>query len=144
MPFVIATESRQTIEGASPNPTGLPVQWYFMGMGRWTKELGRGKRFDAEDASMQLVLLKDSLPRQKFTFMVVDQLPIAAEAAAMDPAELVRLRKAAVEMKQCRDSGYEFKPVPPPHEPRIFKVGEKQCVCPLCAARLIDLFPDLR
>lgn len=144
MPFVIATEIRASIEGGSENPSGALVKWYFLGHGKWTRDIGRGKRLDDEDAAMQMVLLKDTLPNQKFTFVIVDQLPLAAEAARMDPSELDRLRKLAVSYKELRDQGYEFKPVPPPHEPRIYKIGEKQCDCPLCVQRLIDLFPDLR
>jgi hypothetical protein len=144
MPFVIASEVREAIHGGSENPAGLPVKWYYLGTGKWTKDLGRAQRYNDMDAAMQLVLLKDMLPNLKFSFMVVDQLPLAAEAAAMDPAELDRLRKLAREMKQSKDSGYEFKPVPPPHEARIYKIGERQCVCPLCVERLLALFPDVQ
>lgn len=143
MPFVIATESKLAIEGGSPNPVGQPVKWFFLGMGRWTKDIGRAKRYSDEEAAEQLVLLKDALKGQRFTFVVVDQLPLAAEAAAMDPAEIERLRKVAREFKQSKDSGYAFKPRPTPHEPRIYKIGERQCVCPLCVERLLGLFPDL-
>lgn len=143
MPFVIATGSMLSIEGGSPNPVGKAVQWYFMGMGKWSRDIGKGKRYDAEEASMQLVLLKDKLPNQKFTFMVVDQLPLAAEAASMDPAELERLAKLARSYWDLRAQGYSFSPVPPPHEPRIYKVGEIQCECPMCVDRLIALFPEL-
>lgn len=144
MPFVIASEVRASMLGGSENPAGVPVKWYYLGTGKWTKDLGRAQRYDDMDAATQLVLLKEALPNLKFSFLVVDQLPLAAEAAAMDPVELVRLRKVARELKQSKDSGYEFKPVPPPHEARIYKVGERQCVCPLCVDRLLGLFPDLK
>jgi hypothetical protein len=144
MPFVIATEMRPTISGGSANPTGTPVKWYYLGNRRWTKDLGRAQRFDAEDAAWQLVLLKDTLKNMKFTFIVVDLLPLAAEASAMDPAELDRLRILARDFKKLLSEGYQFMELPAPHEPRIFKIGEKQCQCAHCVERVIGLFPDLQ
>ncbi len=145
MPFVIATEVKAALmPGGSPNPAGTLVQWYYLGHGKWTREMGRAQRYDDMDAATQMVLLKDLLPKQRFTFLVVDQLPVAAEAAAMDPAELVRLRKLAREFKLQIIGGYDFKELPAPHEPRIYKIGQRQCQCKLCVQRLIDLFPELR
>lgn len=145
MPFVIATEIRASMQGGSENPAGTPVKWYFLGGAKWTRDMGRAKRYDdSHDAAMAMVLLHDALPNQKFSFLVVDQLPLAAEAAGMDPAELDRLRLLAREFKEFVKSGYEFKNLPAPHEPRIYKIGEKQCQCRLCVERLIGLFPDLQ
>jgi hypothetical protein len=144
MPFVIATDDRSSIEGGSENPSGTLVKWYYLGNGKWTKDIGRAQRMNDEDAAMTLVRLKDTLPRQKFSFIVVDQLPIVAELAAMDPAEISRLRKVANEFRDSMKSGYEYGQPPPIHEPRIYKIGEKQCLCKACVKRLLDLFPDIR
>lgn len=144
MPFVIATDDRSSMQGGSENPSGALVRWFFISQTKWTKDIGRAKRMDDEDAAMQMVLLKDALPKLKFLFMVVDLLPVSAEAAAMDPSEIDRLRKLAMEFKRQMADGYVFVELPSPHQPRIYKIGEKQCNCILCVSRLIALFPDLR
>jgi hypothetical protein len=145
MPFVIATQIKTpVIPGGSPNPAGQAVAWYFCGLGKWTRDIGKAKRFNDDDAATQFVLLKDTLPNQKFTFIVVDQLPIAAELAAMDPSEITRLGKLAVKYRRQMEEGYAFTDLPAPHEPRIYKVGEKQCECKLCIGRLLNLFPDIK
>jgi len=145
MPFVIATDMKVLMQGGSENPGGKPVRWYFLGGTKWTRDMGRAKRYDdSEEAAMAMVLLKDALPTQKFSFMVVDQLPLAVEAATMDPSELDRLRLLAREFKEYLKTGYEFVVLPAPHEPRLYKIGEKQCQCRPCVDRLIGLFPDLQ
>jgi hypothetical protein len=144
MPFVIATDVKGYMSGGSSNPSGAPVVWYFCGLGKWTRDIGKAKRFNDDDAATQFVLLKDTLPRMKFTFIVVDQLPPAAELSAMDPAEITRLGKLAVKYRRQIEDGYAFTNLPAPHEPRIYKIGERQCECRLCIDRLLGLFPDMR
>lgn len=141
MPFVIATEVKGYMSGGSSNPTGAPVPWYFCGLGKWTRDIGKAKRLDDEEAAMRFVLLKDTLPRMKFTFIVVDQLPPAAELSAMDPAEIMRLAKLAAKFRDQIARGYAFTDLPGPHEPRIYKIGERQCECKGCVQRLLALFP---
>jgi ATP:corrinoid adenosyltransferase len=144
MPFVIATQIKTpVISGGSPNPAGQAVAWYFCGLGKWTRDIGKAKRFNDDDAATQFVLLKDTLPNQKFTFIVVDQLPIAAELAAMDPSEIGRLAKLSAEYRALLATGYVFTDLPAPHEPRIYKIGQKQCDCKGCVDRLVNLFPGL-
>ena len=53
------------------------------------------------------------------------------------------LRLLAREFKEYKKAKYEFMELPAPHEPRIYKIGERQCQCRLCVERLIALFPDL-
>jgi len=142
MPFVIATEMKsEVIQGGSPNPAGKAVVWFFVGMGKWTRDIGRAQRYDDEGAATAMVVLKDGLPNQKFVFILVDQLPISAEAASLDPAELERLRKVAKEFRESIASGYEYGQPPPLHEPRLYKVGDRQCLCKACVRRVLDLFP---
>ena len=145
MPFVIATQIKTPdIQGGSSNPAGQAVAWYFCGLGKWTRDIGKAKRFNDDDAATQFVLLKDTLPNQKFTFIVVDQLPIAAEMAAMDPAEIHRLSRLATDYRIHLNAGYAFVDLPAPHEPRIYKIGEKQCECKGCVNRLLALFPEIQ
>lgn len=142
MPFVISTEIRQTIPGGSPNPSGIAVPWYYLGKGKWTREMGRAERFSEQDAEQQLLQLRDVLPKQKFKFLVVDQLPLAAEAAALSLEDLERLTKLAAEFREFVAGGYQFMELPAPHEPRIYRAGERQCQCKLCVDRLLALFPE--
>lgn len=143
MPFVIATETKMAVvAGGSPNPSGAAVVWYYQGMGKWTKSIDQAARFDDEQAAMNLVLLKDVLPRHKFTFIVVDQKAVTAELAAMDPAEVHRLRALAAELRVGIKGGYTHGEPPPLHEARVYKIGERQCLCRICVQRLLDLFPE--
>lgn len=143
MPFVIATETMlASVAGGSPNPAGRPVVWYYSGMGKWTKNIAQAERYDDEQAAITFVLLKDTLPTHKFTFLAVDQKAVSAEAAAMDPAELERLRKVATEFRASIAAGYSYGAPPPLHEARIYKIGDRQCLCQLCVNRLLDLFPE--
>ena len=145
MPFVIATQLKTpVIQGGSPNPAGQAVAWYFCGLGKWTRDIGKAKRFNDDDAATQFVLLKDTLPNQKFTFIVVDQLPIGIELAMMDPSEIDRLRRLAKEFRRQKAIGIGFVDLPAPHEPRIYKIGEKQCQCSLCVDRVLNLFQEIK